>query len=77
MSSLIRTVGDVAVATVLNDVAEAALDPLVAGKVERVGRPRPQHRDVEASEGPHEAFGHHDLFQRPVHAAVLSLRVRL
>lgn len=77
MSTLIRTIGDVTVSAVLNDITEAALNALVARKVQRVGWPRPQHCDVEASEGPQEALGGHNLFQSPVHAAVLSLRVWL
>lgn len=76
-SSLVRTVGYVAVAAILNGVAEAVLDALVARKVKRVSRTCPQYSNLEASEGPQEALGRHDLFQSPVHAAVLSLRVWL
>lgn len=77
MVHLIRTVGDVAVAAALNHISEAAFDVLVAREVECVRRPRPQHCDVEAPEGPQDALSRHDLFQSSVHAAVLSLRVWL
>lgn len=71
------TVSYVAVPPVLDDVAEGALDPLVAGEVQGVGRAGPQHRDVEAPEGPQDAFGANDSLQGLVNASVLGLRVRL
>ena len=71
------TVGYVAVAPVLDDVAQLAFHPLVAGEVQGVSRAGTHHGDVEAPEGPEEALRPDDPPQGLVHTAVLGLGVRL
>lgn len=66
-----------AVAAVLYDVTKAAFDSLVAGEIERVCGAGPQYSDIESSQGPKEALSPHNPLQRSVHAAVLSIWVRL
>lgn len=71
------TVSYVAVASVLDDVAEMALDPLVASEVKCVGWAGPQHCDVEASERPQDTLGADDPLEGLVHTPVLGLWVWL
>ncbi len=71
------TVSNVTVASVLYDVTKAALDLLVAGKIECVCGTSPQHSDIEAPQGPKQALCLYNPLQCTVHTAVLSIWVRL
>lgn len=66
-----------AVASVLNDVAQRALGSLIAGEVERMSGSRSQHGDVEAPQWSEDPLCPDDPFQSLIHTLVLCVRVRL
>lgn len=71
------TVGEVAVGSRVDGVAEGELDLLVAGEVERVGGAGAHRQHVDAPDGPPHALGPHDLPQRVHHVPVASARLRV
>lgn len=66
-----------AVSSILNDITQGMFGPFIAGKVEGMGRPRPQHGDIKASQRSEDPLCLDDPLQSLVHSPVLCIRVRL